>query len=74
MLDRLWTTTMRIMLENAGGQRGCFVIRKDGRLVIEGQSKVGARVTMVGAIHPRRRCGECARATPVDHLPGVEHE
>ncbi len=33
---------MRIMLENAGGQRGCFVIRKDGRLIIEGQSEIDA--------------------------------
>ena len=39
VLERLWTTTMRIMLENAGGQRGCFVVRRDGRLVIEGQSE-----------------------------------
>ena len=32
---------MRIMLENAGGQRGCFVIRKDDQLVIEGLTEVG---------------------------------
>jgi predicted ATPase/class 3 adenylate cyclase len=41
VLEQLWTTTMRIMLENAGGQRGCFVVRKDGELVIEGQCEVG---------------------------------
>jgi len=41
VLDQLWTITMRIMLENAGGRRGCFVIRKDGELVIEGLSEVG---------------------------------
>lgn len=41
VLEQLWTTTMRIMLENAGGQRGCFVIRRDGQLVIEGLSEVG---------------------------------
>jgi hypothetical protein len=41
VLEQLWATTMRIMLENAGGQRGCFVVRKDGQLVIEGVSEVG---------------------------------
>jgi hypothetical protein len=41
VLDQLWTITMRIMLENAGGQRGCFVVRKDGQLVIEGLSEGG---------------------------------
>ena len=41
VLEQLWTTTMRIMLENAGGQRGCFVVRKDGQLVIEGECEVG---------------------------------
>ena len=45
VLERLWTTTMRIMLENAGGQRGCFVVRRDGRLVIEGQSEVGSEMS-----------------------------
>jgi class 3 adenylate cyclase len=41
VLEQLWATTMSIMLENAGGQRGCFVVRKDGQLVIEGLSEVG---------------------------------
>jgi predicted ATPase/class 3 adenylate cyclase len=41
VLEQLWTTTMRVMLENAGGQRGCFVVRKDGQLVVEGLSEVG---------------------------------
>jgi predicted ATPase/class 3 adenylate cyclase len=40
-LKQLWTTTMRVMLENAGGQRGCFVVRKDGQFVIEGLSESG---------------------------------
>lgn len=39
-LEQLWTTTMRIMLENAGGQRGCFVVREGGTLVIEGLSEL----------------------------------
>jgi class 3 adenylate cyclase len=33
------------MLENAGGQRGCFILRKDGRLVVEGLSEVGSEVS-----------------------------
>lgn len=41
VLEQLWSTTMRIMLENAGGQRGCFVVRKDGRLVVEGLCEIG---------------------------------
>ncbi|NJD08480.1 MAG: GAF domain-containing protein, partial [Methylococcaceae bacterium] len=42
VLEQLWTTTMRIMLENAGGQRGCFVIRRDGQLTVEGLSEIGS--------------------------------
>src|ERR1019366_3561982 len=38
VLEQLWTTTMQVMLENAGGQRGCFVVRQNGQLVIEGLS------------------------------------
>jgi class 3 adenylate cyclase/tetratricopeptide (TPR) repeat protein len=45
VLERLWATTMRIMLENAGGQRGCFIIRRDGRLVAEGLSEVGCDIS-----------------------------
>ncbi len=41
VLDHIWTITMRIMLENAGGQRGCFVVRKDGLYVIEGLTEIG---------------------------------
>lgn len=41
VLERLWATTMRIMLENAGGQRGCFIVQDDGRLVVEGRSEIG---------------------------------
>jgi predicted ATPase/class 3 adenylate cyclase/GAF domain-containing protein len=42
LLHEVWATTMRVMLENAGGRRGCFVIRKDGKLVIEGLCDVGS--------------------------------
>jgi class 3 adenylate cyclase len=33
---------MRVMLENAGGQQGCFVVSKEGQLFIEGQSEIGS--------------------------------
>ena len=45
VLERLWTTTMRIMLENAGGERGCFIVARDGRLVVEGFSEIGSTVS-----------------------------
>ena len=35
VLDRLLKTTMDILLENAGGQWGCLVVRREGRLVVE---------------------------------------
>ncbi len=41
VLEQLWSTTMRIMLENAGGERGCFVLQREGQLVFEGRSEVG---------------------------------
>jgi predicted ATPase/class 3 adenylate cyclase len=59
LLDRLWTTTMRVMLENAGGQRGCFVIHKDGKLLVQGMSDVGADVAAA------------ARSFPFDSAEGV---
>ncbi|WP_164846086.1 AAA family ATPase [Inhella crocodyli] len=41
VLDQLWATTMRIMLESAGGQRGAFVVPRDGQLVVLGLVQVG---------------------------------
>jgi predicted ATPase/class 3 adenylate cyclase len=58
-LDRLLTTTMRVMLENAGGQRGCFIVRKDGQLVIEGLSEVGHDTAAM------------ARSIPIDDSDGA---
>lgn len=58
-LEQLWSTTMRIMLENAGGQRGCFVVRQDGPLVIEGLCEVG------------RESDAPARAIPFDSAEGA---
>jgi predicted ATPase/class 3 adenylate cyclase len=42
VLEQLWRTTMRIMLENAGGQRGCFVILRDGQVSFEGLTDLEA--------------------------------
>jgi class 3 adenylate cyclase len=50
VLEQLWSTTMRIMLENAGGQRGCFVVRKDGQLVVEGLCEVGGEAEAAHSI------------------------
>ncbi len=36
VLGRLLKTTVGILLENAGGQWGCLVVRREGRLVAEG--------------------------------------
>jgi class 3 adenylate cyclase len=54
---------MRIMLENAGGQRGCFVVRKDGQLVIEGLSEVGREVAPTRSLGIDSPVG--ARALPI---------
>ncbi|MET0026434.1 MAG: diguanylate cyclase [Candidatus Thiodiazotropha sp.] len=35
VLDRLLTTTIGILLENAGGQWGCLIARRDDRLKVE---------------------------------------
>ncbi|MCU7841572.1 MAG: diguanylate cyclase [Candidatus Thiodiazotropha sp. (ex Troendleina suluensis)] len=35
VLSRLLKTSMEILLENAGGQWGCLVVRRDGKLVVE---------------------------------------
>jgi predicted ATPase/class 3 adenylate cyclase len=59
VLERLWATTMRVMLENAGGQRGCFVVRKGEQFVMEGLSEVG------------REAAEAARSNPTDGAVGA---
>ena len=41
VLDQLWMITMRILLENAGGERGCIVVWKGGQHVIEGLTEMG---------------------------------
>lgn len=35
VLDQLLKTTMGILLENAGGQWGCLVVRREGHLIME---------------------------------------
>lgn len=37
VLDRLVQTLLKIMLENAGAQRGFFLLMRDGRLIIEAE-------------------------------------
>lgn len=36
-LDKLLTTLMKLVIENAGGQRGFLILEKDGQLVIEAE-------------------------------------
>lgn len=38
VIDQLLKTVMEILLENAGGQRGYFVIQRDGQIVIVAKS------------------------------------
>src|SRR5258708_9565128 len=59
VLERLWATTMRVMLENAGGERGCFVVGKGEQFVMEGLSEVG------------REAAETARSNPIDDAVGA---
>ena len=72
VLDQLWTITMRIMLENAGGQRGCFVVRKDGQLVIEGLTELSSDTTSVGRSIPFAGA-EGALALPISVVYQVLH-
>ena len=43
-VKQLWETTMQILLENAGGQMGCFVVLEDGKLIIQAKSEAGSDV------------------------------
>jgi predicted ATPase/class 3 adenylate cyclase len=72
VLDQLWTITMRIMLENAGGRRGCFVIRKDGQLAIEGLNEVDSE-TVPLARSISLEGAEGARALPISIVYHVLH-
>jgi signal transduction histidine kinase len=40
ILDRLLTTLMKIVIENAGAQRGVLLLKKEGRLFIEAEGEV----------------------------------
>jgi predicted ATPase/class 3 adenylate cyclase len=72
VLEQLWTITMRIMLENAGGQRGCFVVRKDGQLVIEGLTDLGSDTASAGRSIPFAGA-EGALALPISIVYQVLH-
>jgi predicted ATPase/class 3 adenylate cyclase len=41
-VDRLWATTLPLVLQNAGGQRGCVVVRRGDELVVETQVTLDA--------------------------------
>ncbi len=38
VLDQFWKTTLAILLENAGGERGRFILRKDGHLFVQAET------------------------------------
>ncbi len=72
VLGQLWVITMRIMLENAGGQRGCFVVHKNGQLVIEGLTELGSDTASVGQSIPFAGA-EGALALPISVVYQVLH-
>jgi predicted ATPase/class 3 adenylate cyclase len=41
VLEKLWKTTLQVLLENAGGRKAAFLRQKDGCLVIEAQGEAG---------------------------------
>ncbi|MBO9649384.1 MAG: AAA family ATPase [Variovorax sp.] len=71
-LDQLWTATMRIMLENAGAQRGCFVVREEGQLVIEGLCEAGQEASAPSRAIPFDG-NEGALALPISIVYHVLH-
>lgn len=48
VLDALLNTTINILLENAGGQWGCLVVRRDGKLVVEASRLPDEGLSTVG--------------------------
>lgn len=48
VLERLLKTTIGILLENAGGQWGCLVVRRDGHLVVEAAQSPVEGLSSVG--------------------------
>ena len=47
VLDTLLNTLMKIVIENAGAQRGFLILEKDGQLVIEAEGAVGTNNAIV---------------------------
>jgi predicted ATPase/class 3 adenylate cyclase len=41
VVGQLWKTTIQILLENAGGQMACLVVRRDDQLWIQAQGEAG---------------------------------
>ena len=70
VLDQLWIITMRIMLENAGGQRGCIIVWKGGQHVIEGLTEIGDEAFSTGRSIPLAE-PEAALTVPVSVVYAV---
>lgn len=51
VLDRLLKTTMNIVLENAGGQWGCLVVVRGGRLLVEAVALPESTLSTAGLPH-----------------------
>ncbi|MET0070198.1 MAG: diguanylate cyclase [Candidatus Thiodiazotropha sp.] len=47
-LEQLLQTSMDILLENAGGQWGCLVVRREGRLTVEASRRPPGGLTTAG--------------------------
>ncbi|WP_272458700.1 trifunctional serine/threonine-protein kinase/ATP-binding protein/sensor histidine kinase [Polyangium jinanense] len=64
VLEKLLTTLMHVVIENAGAQRGALVLEKKGRLVVEVDATVAATGEVVGVL----------RSTPIEEYPNASEE
>ena len=71
VLEKLWPTTIRIMLENAGGQRGCFVASREGRTVIEGLCEIGEDAASAAAAAASAASADPASVVPLSIVQQV---
>jgi signal transduction histidine kinase/CheY-like chemotaxis protein len=54
VLDTLLATLMQIMIENAGAEKGCLILERDGQLTIEAIGTVGAEEITVLQTQPTK--------------------
>ncbi len=47
LLDRLLMTLMKIVVQNAGAQQGCFLLSRDGQLFIEAETRPDGTITVL---------------------------